>query len=63
MDKREENSFSEEVRSGRKTRESFGYGPKSAVAVNSKDTGHRVKQTAIVIGWQEGEKRSLIPVL
>lgn len=63
MDKREENSFSEEVRSGRKTRESFGHGPKSAVTGNSKDTGHRVKQTAVVIGCQQGgKKRGLIPV-
>lgn len=54
-------SFSEEVRSGRKTRESFGYGPKSAVTVKSKDTGHRVKQTAAVIG-KRGTKRSIIPV-
>lgn len=45
----------------RKTRESFGYRPKSAVTVNSKDTGHRVKQTAAVIG-KRGTKRSIIPV-
>lgn len=60
MDKRGENSFSEEVRSGRKTRESFGYGPKSAV---TEQQGHRTQSEANgCCDWQEGDKKKYHPV-
>lgn len=59
MDKRGENSFSEEVRSGRKTRESFGYGPKSAV---TEQQGHRTQSEANgCCDWQEGDKKKYHP--